>query len=120
MLKSQSRKRTLGEIDGVVSNGAHSNQLKTPKLPKQNQMENQEAFCGDSSESHEHRTEPIPVVMSSNPMTADASDTHKVKFFSLFLFRIIEKGMSNDFFIFSLITPVRLLNRTTLRKKLTE
>ncbi|KAL9326344.1 hypothetical protein ACSQ67_006989 [Phaseolus vulgaris] len=76
--QTTSRKRTLGEIDGVVSNGAHSNQLKTPKLPKQNQMENQEAFCGDSSESHEHRTEPIPVVMSSNPMTADASDTHKV------------------------------------------
>ncbi|XP_068464561.1 acyl-CoA-binding domain-containing protein 5 isoform X2 [Phaseolus vulgaris] len=76
--QTTSRKRTLGEIDGVVSNGTHSNQLKTPKLPKQNQMENQEAFCGDSSESHEHRTEPIPVVMSSNPMTADASDTHKV------------------------------------------
>ncbi|BAT76508.1 hypothetical protein VIGAN_01452500 [Vigna angularis var. angularis] len=73
-----SRKRTLSEIDSVVLNGIHSNQLKTPKVLKQNQMENQEAFCGDSSESHEHRTESIAVVMSSNPVTADASDTHKV------------------------------------------
>jgi len=64
-------------------------------------MENQEAFCGDTSESHEHRTEPIAMVMSSNPMTTDASDTQKVKLFSLLLlFRIIEKGLSNDFYIF--------------------
>lgn len=115
MLISQSRKRTLSEIDSVVLNGIHSNQLKTPKVLKQNQMENQEAFYGDSSESHEHRTESIAVVMSSNPVTADASDTHKVKLFSLLLFRIIEKGLSNDSYIFSLITAVRLVNRI-LRK----
>jgi len=71
-------------------------------------MENQEAFCGDSSESHEHRTESIAVVMSSNPVTANAPNTHKVNLFSLLLlFRIIEKGLSNDFYIFSLITRVR-------------
>ena len=82
-LNSRSRKRTVGEIDSVVSNGIHSNQLKTPKVVKQNQMENREASRGDSSESHEHRTESIAVLMSSNPMTANPSDTHKVKLFSL-------------------------------------
>ncbi|KAH1201500.1 Rab9 effector protein with kelch motifs [Glycine max] len=73
-----SRKRTVGEIDSVVSNGIHPNQFKTPKVVKQNQMENREASRGDSSESHEHRTESIAVLMSSNPMTANPSDTHKV------------------------------------------
>uniref|UniRef100_A0A0R0JV95 Uncharacterized protein n=1 Tax=Glycine max TaxID=3847 RepID=A0A0R0JV95_SOYBN len=73
-----SRKRTVGEIDSVVSNGIHSNQLKTPKVVKQNQMENREASRGDCSECHEHRTESIAVLMSSNPMTANPSDTHKV------------------------------------------
>ncbi|RDX97342.1 Kelch domain-containing protein 3, partial [Mucuna pruriens] len=75
---TSSRKRSAGEIDSVVSNGIHPNQFKTPKALKPNHMENREAFRGDSSESHEHRTESVAVLMSSNPVTANASDTQKV------------------------------------------
>ncbi|KAK7265876.1 hypothetical protein RJT34_33501 [Clitoria ternatea] len=75
---TSSRKRTLGEIDSVISNGMHPNKLKTPNALKQNQMENREAVCRDNSESHEHHTESIAVLMSSNPTTANASDTQKV------------------------------------------
>ena len=97
MLNSPSRKRTVGEIDSVVSNGIHPNQFKTPKVVKQNQMENREASRGDCSECHEHRTESIAVLMSSNPMTANPSDTHKVKLFSLLLLvRVLEDGLSNE------------------------
>jgi len=71
-------KRTVGEIDSVVSNGILPNQLKTPKVLKQNQMENQEAFRGDNLESREHRTKSIAVLMSSNPVTANASYAHEV------------------------------------------
>lgn len=83
MLDSQSRKRTAGEIDGVISNGTHPNKLRTPKVLKENQMENRQAVCGDSSESHEHSSEAVGALTSSNPITANASDTHEVKLFSL-------------------------------------
>ncbi|KAK7330276.1 hypothetical protein VNO77_24466 [Canavalia gladiata] len=73
-----SGKRTAGEIDSVRSNGLHPTKLKTPKVLKQNQVENREAVHGDSSESHEHRTESVAVLMSSNPTTTNAFDTHKV------------------------------------------
>ncbi|XP_029129318.1 kelch domain-containing protein 3 isoform X2 [Cajanus cajan] len=76
---TSSRKRTAGEIDNVVSNGMHPNQLRTPKVLKQNQMENREAFRGDSSESHEHRTESVAVLMATDPTTANVSDIHKAE-----------------------------------------
>ncbi|XP_027192931.1 uncharacterized protein [Cicer arietinum] len=74
----QSRKRTAGEVDGVITNGTHSDNLKTPKVLKQNQMENREAVHGDSSESQKHCSEAVVAVAASNPITANASDTHKV------------------------------------------
>lgn len=82
MLSYQSRKRTAGEVDGVITNGTHSDNLKTPKVLKQNQMENREAVHGDSSESQKHCSEAVVAVAASNPITANASDTHKVKLFS--------------------------------------
>ncbi|KAJ1388557.1 Kelch-type beta propeller [Sesbania bispinosa] len=73
-----SGKRTAGEIDSIISNGIHTNKLKTPKVLKQNQMENKPAVHGDSSESHEHHSEAVAALTSSNPTTENASDTHKV------------------------------------------
>ncbi|XP_027331059.1 tip elongation aberrant protein 1 isoform X2 [Abrus precatorius] len=68
-----SRKRTGGEHDS-----ANSDKFKTPKLVKQNQMENREAVRGDYSESHEQRTDSVAALMSSTPTTANTSDTHKI------------------------------------------
>lgn len=73
MLNYQSRKRTAGEIDGVISNGTHSNKLKTHKV---NQMENRH------SESLYHSSEAVVALAARNPMTANASVNHKVKLFS--------------------------------------
>jgi hypothetical protein len=72
MLNYQSRKRTAGEIDGVISNGTHSNKLKTHKV---NQMENRH------SESLYHSSEAVVALAARNPMTANASVNHKVKLF---------------------------------------
>lgn len=63
------RKRTAGEIDGVISNGTHSNKLKTHKV---NQMENRH------SESLYHSSEAVVALAARNPMTANASVNHKV------------------------------------------
>ncbi|KAI5445685.1 hypothetical protein KIW84_013781 [Lathyrus oleraceus] len=65
------KKRTAGEIDGVTSNGTHSNILKTPKVLKQNQMENRHP------ESHGHSSDDVVALAASNPITANASVNHK-------------------------------------------
>ncbi|XP_061364937.1 tip elongation aberrant protein 1-like [Gastrolobium bilobum] len=75
---TSSRKRTAGEIDGVISNGIHPNKLKTPKVIKQNEMENRQVVPGDSTESHENRIEAVSALISSDRTTANASATHKV------------------------------------------
>jgi hypothetical protein len=72
MLNYQCRKRTAGEIDGVISNGAHSN-IKTAKV---NPMENR------NSESLQHSSEAVVALAASNPITANAAVNHKVKLFS--------------------------------------
>ncbi|MCI08074.1 RING finger protein B-like, partial [Trifolium medium] len=66
------RKRTAGEIDGVISNGAHSN-IKTAKV---NPMENRHP------ESLQHSSEAVVALAASNPITANAAVNHKVKLFS--------------------------------------
>ncbi|KAI5416546.1 acyl-CoA-binding domain-containing protein 5 isoform X2 [Lathyrus oleraceus] len=68
-----SRKRTAGEVDGVTSNGTHSNILKTPKVLKQNQMENRHP------ESLGHSSDAVVALAASNPITANASVNHKVE-----------------------------------------
>ncbi|KAK2411441.1 Galactose oxidase/kelch repeat superfamily protein [Trifolium repens] len=62
------RKRTAGEIDGIISNGAHSN-IKTAKV---NPMENR------NSESLQHSSEAVVALAASNPITANAAVNHKV------------------------------------------
>ncbi|PNY11087.1 RING finger protein B-like [Trifolium pratense] len=61
------RKRTAGEIDGVISNGAHSN-IKTAKV---NPMENRHP------EPLQHSSEAVVALAASNPITANAAVNHK-------------------------------------------
>lgn len=81
MLDSQCRKRTAGEIGSIISNGTHPDKFKTPKVLKQDEIKNSQAVHGDSSESHEHHTEAVTTLLSSNP--TDASVIHKVKLTSV-------------------------------------